>query len=187
MKDKQVRGKPQQEQSMINDRIKAPRLQIINEGGENLGVVDRIRALTLAREAGLDLVLLSDAGGESVPVAKIMDFGKLMYERKKKKNEAKKHQKVIQIKEIKFRPKISDHDLNTKINQMAGFLEDGKRVKCTIAFRGRENLTKDERGEEFFKKIDTLLSSRGFADSLLTEQDSKMGQLWSRIYYLKGS
>lgn len=186
MKDKQVRGKPQQEQHMINDRIRAPKLQVITDSGENLGVIDRFKALTLAREALLDLVLLSESGSEGVPVAKIMDFGKLLYEKKKKKNEAKKHQKVIQIKEIKFRPKIGDHDLQTKINQAIQFLEEGKRVKCTIAFRGRENITKDERGEEFFQKIDQMLASRGFSDNLITEQDAKIGQIWSRIYYIKG-
>lgn len=186
MKDKQVRGKPQQEQYMINDRIRAPKLQVITDFGENLGIIDRFKALSLAKEASLDLVLLSDSGAEGVPVAKIMDFGKLLYERKKKKNEAKKHQKVIQIKEIKFRPKIGEHDFQTKINQAVQFLQDGKRVKCTIAFRGRENITKDERGEEFFQKVDTILASRGFSDSLMTEQDAKIGQIWSRIYYIKG-
>ncbi len=186
MKEKQVRGKPQQEQHMINDRIRAPKLQVITDSGENLGVIDRFKALAIAKESSLDLVLLSDSGAEGVPVAKIMDFGKLLYEKKKKKNEAKKHQKVIQIKEIKFRPKIGDHDLLTKMNQAIQFLEEGKRVKCTIAFRGRENITKDERGEEFFKKIDEMLASRGFSDNLVTEQDAKIGQIWSRIYYIKG-
>jgi translation initiation factor IF-3 len=187
LKDKQVRGKPQQEQHMINDRIRAPQIQVINDLGENLGSIDRFQALALAKTAGLDLVLLSESGAEGIPVAKIMDFGKLLYERKKKKGEAKKHQKVIQIKEIKFRPKIGEHDLQTKINHAIEFLEDGKRVKCTIAFRGRENITKEERGEEFFKRIDAILAQRGFSDNLISEQDSKIGQLWSRIYYLKGS
>lgn len=181
-----MRGKPQQEQHMINDRIRAPKLQVITDNGENLGVIDRFKALALAKEASLDLVLLSESGSEGAPVAKIMDFGKLLYERKKKKNEAKKHQKVIQIKEIKFRPKIGDHDFQTKINQAVQFLQEGKRVKCTIAFRGRENITKDEKGEEFFQKIDSVLAAKGFVDNLITEQDAKTGQIWSRIYYVKG-
>lgn len=170
---------------MINDRIRGARLQVITDSGENIGVVGRIQALTMAKEAGLDLVLLSENGSEGVPVVKIMDFGKSQYEKKKKQTEAKKHQKVILIKEIKIRPKIGEHDYETKMNQAVAFLQKGMRVKFTLCFRGRENATKNERGPEIFARIDQTLSSNGLLDDLVREKDSRADTLWSRIYYLK--
>ena len=104
--------------------------------------------------AGLDLVIIADEGREGVPVAKIMDFGKSLYEKKKKQHDAKKHQKVIQIKEIKMGPKIGEHDFQTKMRQAIDFLKEGKRVKITFFFKGRENATKLERGTELYNKID---------------------------------
>ena len=110
-------------------------------------------ALKIAQEAGLDLVMIAEEGREGVPVAKIMDFGKALYEKKKKQHEAKKHQKVIQIKEVKMGPKIGEHDFQTKMRQAIDFLKEGKRVKITLFFKGRENATKIERGTELFDKI----------------------------------
>jgi len=179
---KEIRREPA---PLINDRIRAPRVQLITSDGENIGIIDRDRALVMAREAELDLVLLAEQGSEGVPVTKIMDYGKMIYEKKKKQNEAKKHQKVIQVKEVKFRPKIGEHDYQTKMNQAVQFLKEGKRVKVTLAFRGRENITKDERGAELFKRIDETFTLHGLHDSLVTEQDSRLGQFWSRVYYLK--
>lgn len=160
-------------------------MQLITHTGENVGVVSRFDALRLAREVGLDLVLLADSGNEGVPVVKIMDFGKALYEKKKKQTEAKKHQKVILVKELKIRPKIGDHDYETKINQAVDFLEDGKRVKFTLCFRGREVMTKQERGDELFARIEKSLEDRGILENCLREKDSHAGQFWSRIYYLK--
>src|SRR5882724_1528488 len=98
---------------LINQQIRAENVQLITQDGENVGLVSRNQALRQAEEAGLDLVLI--AAKDDVPVVKIMDFGKVLYEKKKKTIEAKKHQKVIQIKEIKMSPKIGDHDYQTKI------------------------------------------------------------------------
>jgi len=114
-----------------------------------------------------------------------MDFGKLLYEKKKKKSESKKHQKVIQIKEIKISPKIGEHDFQTKMKQALQFLEEGKRVKVTLFFRGRENVIRDERGAEIFDKIDQTFEAQGFSDKIAYEKDAKLGKLWSRIFYLK--
>lgn len=169
----------------VNEKIRAPQVQLITHEGENVGVVSREDALRLSKEVGLDLVLLSDQGKEGVPVAKIMDLGKTMYERKKKQGDAKKHQKTIQIKEIKVRPKIGDHDFQTKFKQMVEFLKEGKRVKITLSFRGRENASKEERGGELFQRIFNSLSEIGLADNLVQEKDDIAGKLWSRMYYLK--
>lgn len=167
----------------INEQIRFPRVQLINHDGQNIGVILRNDALRMAHEAGLDLVLIADQGAEGVPVVKIMDFGKVLYAKKKKMSEAKKHQKVIQIKEIKMRPKIGEHDYQTKLNQAIQFLKDGKRLKVTLTFRGREIALQQERGNDLFNKID-----QGFVDaglSVIHEKETKMGSIWSRMYFLK--
>lgn len=143
--------------------------------------------MNLAFESGLDLVLIAETGSEGVPVTKIMDFGKELYNRKKKQNEAKKHQKVIQIKEIKIRPKIGEHDYITKMNQGIGFLEDGKKLKVTLVFRGREMANKEERGKELFSKIDRTFEERGLLERIIEDKDVKIGSAWSKLFSLKNS
>lgn len=169
----------------MNERIRAERVQLITHEGHNAGVVSRFEALRMAQDAGLDLVLIADIGNDDVPVVKIMDLGKALYEKKKKQTEAKKHQRVIQVKEIKLSPKIGEHDYQTKINQMMQFLEDGKRVKITLFFRGRENVLRDEHGASLFNRITATLEERGVLKDVVQEQDAKLGRFWSRIYYLK--
>ncbi len=170
---------------LINQQIRAENVQLITLDGENIGTISRNQALRQAEEAGLDLVLIAQSGKDGIPVVKIMDFGKVLYEKKKKTLEAKKHQKVIQIKEIKMSPKIGEHDYQTKIKQAIQFLTTGKRVKVTLSFRGREIATKDARGSELFSKIEKSFQEHDWATNLMQEQDSKMGKMWSRIYYLK--
>ena len=169
----------------INENIRGPRLQLIDDKGENRGVIDRQEALSLAAEAELDLVLISEVGAEGVPVVKIMDFGKALYNKKKKLAEAKKRQKIIQIKEVKFRPKIGQHDYDTKMNRGIYFLKNGKHLKVTLMFRGREIATKRERGLELFNRINKTFEEAGLLKKLVQEKDSRAGQFWSRIYYLK--
>ena len=181
MKDKRERRVA----PMINERIRAPHMQVITDDGENLGVLARADALRVAENANLDLVLLSDTGSEGVPVVKVMDFGRALYEKKKKQAKAKKQQKLIQVKEIKMRPKISEHDFLTKIKHVIEFLQEGKRVKVTLSFRGRENILKGERGAEIFRRIDKTLDEMGLEGKYANEGESSMGQLWFRIYYLK--
>jgi len=170
---------------LINERIVAEKVQLIKQDGENVGVISRDTALKMAQESDLDLVMLADQGQEGVPVVKIMDFGKVLYETKKKKAEAKKHQKVIQVKEIKLRPKIGEHDYQTKMKQAVQFLKAGKRVKITLWFRGRENATKEERGAELFERVQKSFEQYEWTEHLVHEKDSKLGLYWSRIYYLK--
>lgn len=169
----------------INENIRMPKVQVIDESGVNRGVLSRDEALRLATEAELDLVLLSDSGAEGAPVVKIMDFGKALYEKKKKLAEAKKRQKVIQVKEVKLRPKIADHDYETKMNRGIEFLRAGKHLKITLMFRGREMATKRERGQEIFDRINQTFQEHDILKELVQEKDSRAGQFWSRIYFLK--
>ncbi len=174
-------GAPSQ---LINEKIKFDKMQVISFDGKNLGVILRDEALRIARQADLDLVLLAEQGADGFPVTKIMDFGKALYAKKKQQNEAKKSQKIIQVKEIKMRPKIAEHDYTTKVNQAIEFLKDGKHVKFTLMFKGREAVMREERGSEIFKKIDTSFEEAGLT-RIVAEKDSKTPQLWSRVYFLK--
>ena len=120
----------------VNGRIRAPEIRLIGAEGENLGVVPPQRAMALAEEAGLDLVEISP--NAEPPVCKIMDFGKYKYETQKREAEARKNQKIIEIKEIKFRPGTDTHDYDVKMRSVMKFLDEGDKVKITLRFRGRE-------------------------------------------------
>ena len=111
-------------------------MRLIDENGTQLGVVSTRDAITQAMDVGLDLVEV--AGNVDPPVCKILDYGKLKYETQKKKSEARKKQKTIDVKEIKFRPNIEQHDYDVKMKAMRRFLEEGDKVKVTLRFRGRE-------------------------------------------------
>ena len=120
----------------INRQIHAPSIRLIDATGNMLGVVSVAEGLRMAEQAGLDLVEISPAA--SPPVCKILDYGKYRYEAQKKAHEARKKQKVIQIKEIKLRPTIDKHDLEIKMRHVLEFLEEGDKVRITLRFRGRE-------------------------------------------------
>lgn len=120
----------------VNDQIRVPKVRVIDEDGEMLGVMATRAAIERAQESGLDLVEVSP--NADPPVCKILDYGKFRYQQQKKKNEAKKKQKVTEIKELKLRPSIEDHDLGVKLRAAQRFLESGDKVKFTLRFRGRE-------------------------------------------------
>lgn len=168
----------------VNEQIRSPKIQIITHTGENIGVIAREVALRMAREADLDLVQISDGGDLGYPIAKIMDFGKALYLKKKKLADSKKHQKIVQVKELKIRPKIGEHDFLTKMKQALQFLQDGKHVKVTLVFRGREIATSLQRGSELFEKMTTYFQDQGMTN-LSYEKDMKAGPAWSRIYFTK--
>ena len=133
-----------------NEMIRAREVRVIAADGEQKGIMQRNEAIALAREAGLDLVEVSS--NAKPPACHIMDYGKFKYEQQKKKQEAKKRQSVVQIKEIKVRPKTDDHDYETKVRHIRRFLEDGDRCKVTVFFRGREIVHKD-RGVSILDRI----------------------------------
>ena len=120
----------------INEEIRVREVQLIDNTGDNKGVVDIQTALSMAEAAGLDLVEI--APNSSPPVAKILDYGKYKFQAQKKAAEARKKQKVVEIKEIKLRPMIDDHDYQVKMRSMQRFFEEGDKVKITLRFRGRE-------------------------------------------------
>ena len=121
---------------MINEQIRDKEVRVIGEDGEQLGIMSAKDAMKLAREAELDLVKIAPTA--KPPVCKIVDYGKYRYEQMRKEKEAKKKQKTIDIKEVRFSPNIDTNDLNTKINQARKFLSKGDKVKVSIRFRGRE-------------------------------------------------
>jgi translation initiation factor IF-3 len=146
----------------INERIRGGDIRLIGADGENIGVVSPERALYLAEEAGLDLVEISP--NAVPPVCKIMDYGKFKYETQKKEAEARKNQKVIEIKEIKFRPGTDTHDYDVKMRSVFKFLEEGDKVKITLRFRGRE-MAHQELGKQLLDKIAEDVKTAGKIES----------------------
>src|SRR3982750_2013694 len=120
----------------INERIRVPQVRLIDEKGEQVGVVPTQQALAMARERGLDLMEVSP--NAQPPVCKICDYGKFKYEKKKKEHQARKKQTVIKVKEVQLRPQTEEHDLDYKFKNVRQFLQDGDKAKITIMFRGRE-------------------------------------------------
>src|SRR5262245_36716422 len=139
-------------QIRINHRIRVPEVRVVAEDGSNLGVLSTEAALRRAQEVGLDLVEVNPKA--TPPVCKILDFGKFKYEEKKRAREAKRKQTVVEVKEIKLRPKTDDHDLETKVRAARKFLEQGNKVKIVCRFRGRE-ITHPERAR---MQLDYLIS-----------------------------
>lgn len=138
----------------MNEEIRVPQVRLIDENGEMLGVLSIRDALYKAFQAGLDLLEISP--NAVPPVCKITDYGKFKYEQQKKANEARKKQKVVEIKEIKVRPNIDDHDYDVKMRQAKGFIGEGDKVKVTLRFRGRE-MAHQELGVKLLERIRTEL------------------------------
>ena len=134
----------------INENIKAKQVRLIDAKNENRGIVSITEALAIAEEQGLDLIEISPQANP--PVCKLLDYGKFRYEQQKKKNEAKKNQKVVEIKELKLRPGIEAHDYEVKVKQAKKFLEQGNKVKFTMRFKGRE-LSANDMGKKVLSQI----------------------------------
>ena len=147
-----MRAAPEREPSgpRINEAIRAREVRLIDETGQNVGVVTHVDALERAVKAGLDLVEISPEADP--PVCKILDYGKYKYQAQKKAAEARKHQKIVEIKEIKMRPAIDDHDYDVKMRSIKRFFEEGDKVKVTLRFRGRE-LAHPELGMKLLQKV----------------------------------
>ena len=134
----------------INEEIRAREVQLIDQGGTNHGTVEFRAAMDLAQEAGLDLVEI--APNSVPPVCEILDYGKYKYQAQKKAAEARKKQHVVEIKEIKLRPMIDDHDYDVKMRSMRRFFEEGDKVKVTLRFRGRE-MAHQELGMQLLDRV----------------------------------
>jgi translation initiation factor IF-3 len=148
------KGAQRQPQIRFNYRIRVPEVRVIAADGTQLGIMSSQEAIRLAMDQSLDLVEVNPKADP--PVCKVMDFGKFKYEQKKMLNEQKKKQTIVEIKEVKVRPKTDDHDVETKIRHIRRFLEEGNKAKITVRFRGRE-ITHPEKGEEVLREIITEL------------------------------
>ena len=132
---------PSRDGPRVNEDIRVPQVRLIDQDGEMLGVMSARDALMRAYDAGLDLLEISP--NAMPPVVKILDYGKYKYEQQKKANEARKKQKIVEIKEVKVRPNIDDHDYDVKMRAMKSFIDEGDKVKVTLRFRGREMAHQD--------------------------------------------
>ena len=143
---------------MINEEIKDKEIRLIGPDGSQLGVVSAKEALAIADEHNLDLVKIAPQA--KPPVCRIMDYGKHKFELAKREKEAKKNQKVINIKEVRLSPNIDEHDFNTKINQGIKFLKAGDKVKVSVRFRGRE-IAHTSMGKELLLRVQTMMDEYG--------------------------
>ena len=142
--------------------IRSPEVRLIDSEGKQVGIVPIAQAHEMAREKDLDLVEISATA--TPPVCKIMDYGKFIFQQKKKQGEAKKKQKVIIVKEVQFRPRIDDHDFDFKKNNIIRFLQHGDKVKCAIRFRGRE-MTHMELGRAVLDRLLAEIKEYGAAEN----------------------
>lgn len=145
----------------INFRIKARDVQVIGIDGKNIGAVPLRNAIKMADEIGCDLVEISP--NTNPPVCKIMDYGKYKYDLQKKAKEAKKHQRIIEVKEIKIRPNIDEHDYQVKVKRLIGFLEEGAKVKISMMFRGRQSVHMDIG----YKLMDRMIQDSSHCSSII--------------------
>nr|WP_085525050.1 translation initiation factor IF-3 [Maritimibacter sp. HL-12] len=147
----------------VNERIRCPEIRLIGAEGENLGVVTPEHGRELADQAGLDLVEISP--NATPPVCKIMDFGKFKYETQKREAEARKNQKTIEVKEVKFRPNTDIHDYDVKMRNVVRFLENGDKVKITLRFRGRE-MAHQNLGRELLERVAEDIKELGKVENM---------------------
>ncbi|HEY5856287.1 MAG TPA: translation initiation factor IF-3 [Aldersonia sp.] len=164
-------GGPITTETRINDRIRVPEVRLIGPGGEQVGIVRVEDALRVALEADLDLVEV--APDARPPVCKIMDYGKFKYETAQKARESRKNQQQTVIKEQKLRPKIDDHDYETKKRNVVRFLEAGSKVKVTIMFRGREQ-SRPELGFRLLQRLAADVADLGFVETSAKQDGRNM-------------
>lgn len=146
----------------VNEKIRAREVRLIDSNGDQLGVKSKKDALEIAQTRNLDLVLV--APGAKPPVCRIMDYGKFRYEQQKKDKEARKKQRIISVKEVRFTPGIGDHDFETKLRNARKFLENGDKVKAAVRFRGRA-ITHKELGREVLERFAEEVKDIGTVES----------------------
>ena len=162
---------PQKDGPQSNEDISSPDVQLIDGEGQNRGVVRTREAIAEAQGQGLDLVIISP--NSTPPVAKMLDLGRFKYAAQKKAAEARKKQKVIEVKEIQLRPNIDDHDYQTKMKAVHRFLEDGDRVKVTLRFRGRE-MAHQDLGMALLVKVQAELETKAKVESAPRSEGKQM-------------
>ena len=165
------RRPPERDLTRINERIRVPDVRLIDETGQQLGVVSRDEALDYARQRDLDLVEV--AADARPPVCRVLDYSKYKYEQEQKQKAARKHQQNINVREIKFRPKIAQHDYDTKKSHVERFLKHRDKVKVTIMFRGRE-VTHPERGEMILTRLAEELGDLAVIEQRPTQDGRNM-------------
>src|SRR3954453_4480384 len=152
---------PERDETRINERIRVPQVRLVGEDGNQIGVVETREALRYAQERDLDLVEV--APDSRPPVVRVLDYSKYKYEQEQKAKAARRHQKQVNVREIKLRPKIADNDYETKKNHVVPFLKGDDRVKVTIMFRGREQ-SPPERGEALLIRLAEDVAELGTID-----------------------
>jgi translation initiation factor IF-3 len=162
---------PQKDGPLSNEDIQSPEVQLIDADGVNKGAIRTRDALAEAQELGLDLVII--AANSTPPVAKMLDLGRFKYAAQKKASEARKKQKVIEVKEIQLRPNIDEHDYQTKMKAVNRFLDDGDRVKVTMRFRGREMAHQDI-GVQLLVKVQQELETKAKIESAPRSEGRQM-------------
>ena len=165
------RRPPERDLTRINERIRVPEVRLIDENGQQQGVVSRDEALDYARQRDLDLVEV--APDARPPVVRVLDYSKYKYEQEQKQKAARKHQQNIVVREIKFRPKIAQHDYDTKKGHVERFLKHRDKVKVTIMFRGRE-VTHPERGEMILNRLADELGDLAVIEQRPTQDGRNM-------------
>ena len=165
------RRPPERDTTRINERIRVPQVRLIDEQGQQVGVLSRDEALAYARERELDLVEVAPEARP--PVCRVLDYSKYKYEQEQKQKQARKHQQNINIREIKFRPKIAENDYETKRGHVERFLKHRDKVKITIMFRGRE-VTHPERGEMILNRLAEELAELAVVEQRPTQDGRNM-------------
>jgi translation initiation factor IF-3 len=165
------RRPPERDTTRINERIRVPEVRLIDEKGEQVGVIKVDDALNYARERDLDLVEIAPEARP--PVCRVLDYSKYKYEQEQKKKAARKHQQQVTVREMKLRPKIATHDYETKKGHILRFLKQGQKVKVTIMFRGRE-MAHPERGETLLRKVADELAEFGTIEQRPNQEGRNM-------------
>ncbi len=172
------RRPPERDETRVNERIRVPEVRLIDEDGNQVGVLRTEEALAYAHERDLDLVEV--APDARPPVCRVLDYSKYKYEQEQKAKAARRHQKQVNVREIKLRPKIADNDYKTKKSHVVRFLERDDRVKVTIMFRGREQ-THPERGEALLKRLADDVSELGIVEQSPQQDGRNMTMLLAPV------
>ncbi|GAN53510.1 translation initiation factor IF-3 [Tanticharoenia sakaeratensis] len=166
-----MQAAPTREGPRVNEEIRVPQVRLIDADGEMIGVMQTRDALAQAYGVGLDLLEISPTA--EPPVCKILDYGKFKYEQQKKRNEARKKQKVIEIKEVKVRPNIDENDYMVKMKAMNTFIDDGDKVKVTLRFRGRE-MAHQELGIKVLERIRVAMDEKAKVEQMPRLENRQM-------------